>query len=509
MAQNPKISGIVYNEENNEPIPYVNIRIAGTTQGTSTNPDGKFILNMPLEKNRLIFTVVGFRKKEIEINYQSNKEVKVGMKAESIQFLEIIVGVDEDPAYRLIREAIKRKNKNREGLKSLEYDFFAKDIFLASGKVAMISEKFSTGYYQTGKNEKVITHSLHISENEKKNALQFNQNILSKMFIDFTDDTLDIISNKVFLPLARNAFDFYEYHLIEVKQSGSFHDCFIEVIPRSNIQPLLKGTIVIEDSSFSLKSIKLSNNEGLRFPFINNLNIELVQKRDRFMDYWLPTYLKVISSLKLNFSGLLETDNVSMNQEAMFTNYKVNQAIPDSIYNTYSTLKIDTNNVKKRECKNKYVKTEVLSRTQIDSLRPIPLTNEEINAYKELDSSKTIGTQIKFTGILGGIASDAAKMEAGKSSNAGFLEYILKIFSVLYLRDNKVNGIVFGAHHSKSFFDNIFNAKVSIGYALGRKNIEWKISLDANTNYGLLSQINMELHDEALQCRCFILIQIY
>ncbi|MHB8905665.1 MAG: carboxypeptidase-like regulatory domain-containing protein, partial [Melioribacteraceae bacterium] len=44
FSQNLKITGIVFNEESHEPIPFTSIRIAGTTQGTSTNIEGKFLL---------------------------------------------------------------------------------------------------------------------------------------------------------------------------------------------------------------------------------------------------------------------------------------------------------------------------------------------------------------------------------------------------------------------------------------------------------------------------------
>ena len=495
FSQNLKITGIVFNEESHEPIPFTSIRIAGTTQGTSTNIEGKFLLNLPKAKSKLIFTVVGFRKKELDIDATISEDLKVSLKPEPIQFMEIVVGTDEDPAYRIVREAIKRKDKNRAGLNSLEYDFFSKDIFLSAGKVAMVSERFSTGYFRPDKKEKVITHSVHISENEKKNALSFDQNILDKMYVDFEDDTLSIIGNKVFLPLARNAFDWYDYKLLEVKQSGSVHECFIEVIPKSKIQPLLKGKIVIEDSTYSLKSVELRNNDGLRFPYVQDLKIEFVQNRDRFNNYWLPTYFKVESGLKLSFAGLIGTDAISMNQVSMFTNYKINPAIPDSIYNIYSTIKNDSSKNKKV----KYVKANLLSRTQIDSLRPIPLTVDEMRAYKELDSTKKVVTQIKFTGMFGGLAQDAVNKDQNNSSQSDFMKYVGKIFSVFSFRDNRVDGILLGVHHSDNLFDSSIRYNAKLGYAFGRKDIEWNTNVLYSPKNIFIDNVELELHDEAVQ----------
>ncbi len=492
FSQSLKITGLVYNDETKEPISYVNIRIAGTAQGTSSNLEGKFILTVQSQKVKLIFTVVGYKKREIELT-DFKSEIKIGLKSEPIQFMEIVVGSDEDPAYRIVREAIKRKEQNKEGLNSLEYDLFSKDIFLSAGEVAMVTERFSTGYYQKGKPEKIITHSVHISENEKKNALKFDQNILDKMYVDFTQDTLAIIGNKVFLPLAKNAFDWYDYKMIEVKQSGSVHECYIRVIPKSKIQPLLTGMMVIEDSTYSLKHIEFKNNEGLRFPYVNDLNISFIQNRDRFEKYWLPTYFKVESGLKVSFASLIGIDAISMNQVSMFTNYKINPTIPDSIYKLYSTIELDSS----KESKFKFIKATELSRTQIDSLRPIPLTLAEVKAYNELDSSKTVVTQLKFTGLFGGLASDAVKQDQNQKTGSKFFKYVGTVFKYLNFRDNRVDGILVGAKFNDSFFENTLSVNSNFGYAFGRKKIEGSLSPRLRVNWGMITGIELSVFDEA------------
>lgn len=494
FSQSSKIRGIILNQETQEPIPYANIRIAGTTQGTSSNFEGKFLLTTAEVKLKLIFTVVGFRKEEIEVGTSPRNELRILLKPEPIQLMEIVVGSDEDPAYRIVREAIKRKDQNRAGLNSLEYDLFSKDIFLSSGEVAMVSERFSTGYYQSNKPEKIITRSVHISENEKKNALQ-EQNILDKKYVDFTEDTLSIMGNKVFLPLAKNAFDWYDYKLLEVKQSGSLHECYIEVIPKSKFQPLLSGKIVIEDSTYSLKNVQLKNNDGLRFPYLKDLKIEFVQNRDWLNNYWLPTYFKIESGLKLNFAGLIATGEISMNQVSMFTNYKINPNIPDSIYNIYATIKPDSS----KNPQIKFIKTAELSRTQIDSLRPIPLTGDEVKAYKELDSTKTVVSQIKFTGLLSGVVTDAINKDQKQKSGNWFFKYVGTVFKYLNFKDNRVSGLLIGAKYDDSFFENLLAVGSNVGYGFGRKEFEGNFMARMNMKWGLITGIELGVFDEVCQ----------
>jgi hypothetical protein len=497
IAQSARITGYIFNSETHEPIPYVNIRLSETAYGTSSNREGKFVFSTSKQNPILIFSAVGYKRQEIQIPGLSGKYLEVSLTPEPIQLSEIIVKSDEDPAYSIIREAIRRKEENRAGLKSLEYNFFSKDIFLSAGDVVMVSEQFSTGYFQSGKYEKIITKSVHITENEKKNALMFDQNILDKVYIDFSDDTLKIVGNTVFLPLAKNAFDWYDYKLRDVKSSGVGTDYYIEVIPRSKIQPLLLGKIVIEDSIYSLKALELTNSEGLRFPFVNDLKVEFLQNKDKYDKYWLPTYQKVDASVRLNLANLLSTDEIAMNQVILFSDYKINPVIPDSIYKIYSTIKDDSS----ENPDVKFVKADILDREEIDSLRLIPLTIDEEKAYRELDSSKTVVTQIKYKGLLGGVVTDAVQEDQNKTSEieGGFFKFFGKVFSFLRFRDNRVNGVTIGAHYGETVFNNKLNYDIGLSYAFRRKKLEGNLISTYRIEKGLINTIKFNLYDEARQ----------
>lgn len=493
LAQNIRFSGFVYNAETKEPIPHVNIRLAETTQGTSTSAEGKFVFSINKNKPKLIFSAVGYKKEVVELKSHGNIFLNVSLKPEPIQLMEIVVGADEDPAYKIVREAIKRKEQNRAGLNSLQYNFFSKDIFLSSGEVAMVSEKFSTGYYQSGKHEKIITHSVYITENEKKNAFKFDQNILDKIYIDFTEDTLIIVGNTVFLPLALNAFDWYDYKLREVKQAGSKYEYIIEVIPESKLQPLLRGKIVIEDSTYSLKSVQLKNSEGLRFPFVNDLEVEFIQNRDLFDKYWLPIYQKVESGLKVNFAGLIGTDKIAVDQVSLFTDYKINPVIPDSVYQLYSTVE---DKIQRDSSGIKYLRTSLLNREEMDSLRPIPLTIAEENAYKELDSTKKVISQIKYKGLLSGVVTEAIKNDMNENSGGSFFKYATKVFSFLKFGDNRVNGLLLGAHYENTILTEALRFEIGLGYTFGRKIFEGNFSIVYLPKNFFMNKIRIDLFDE-------------
>jgi TonB-linked SusC/RagA family outer membrane protein len=61
------ISGSVMDAETGEPLPGVNIRVKGTSTGTSTNTEGYFELNVPTLQDTLVFSYIGFVTKEVAL----------------------------------------------------------------------------------------------------------------------------------------------------------------------------------------------------------------------------------------------------------------------------------------------------------------------------------------------------------------------------------------------------------------------------------------------------------
>ena len=74
LAQQENITGNV-TDENSEPLPGVSIQLKGTQTGTVTDFDGNFTIEAELGQT-LIFTFVGFEKKEVEIT-QTNLNVQL------------------------------------------------------------------------------------------------------------------------------------------------------------------------------------------------------------------------------------------------------------------------------------------------------------------------------------------------------------------------------------------------------------------------------------------------
>ncbi|WP_176719399.1 carboxypeptidase-like regulatory domain-containing protein [Rhodohalobacter halophilus] len=77
------VTGRVTDSNTGEPLPGVNIQIAGTTRGVSTDGDGFYSINVEDLNQTLIFTYIGYQSQEIEIDGRT--EINVSLQMEIIE----------------------------------------------------------------------------------------------------------------------------------------------------------------------------------------------------------------------------------------------------------------------------------------------------------------------------------------------------------------------------------------------------------------------------------------
>ena len=88
LAQNRTVSGTVTGPDNNS-IPGVTVLVKGTSQGTSTNADGRYELQVPTSATTLVFSYVGYDSKQVVIGSQST--VNVALATNTTGLDEVVV----------------------------------------------------------------------------------------------------------------------------------------------------------------------------------------------------------------------------------------------------------------------------------------------------------------------------------------------------------------------------------------------------------------------------------
>ena len=87
--RNLTVTGTVYSEEDNLPLPGVTVMVKGTTTGVSTDVDGKFSITIPDEGATLVFSFIGFGTQELEV--YTSKELSITLQPELTSMNEVVV----------------------------------------------------------------------------------------------------------------------------------------------------------------------------------------------------------------------------------------------------------------------------------------------------------------------------------------------------------------------------------------------------------------------------------
>ena len=491
VAQNYNVTGLICDKETGKPLSYANIRVAGTTYGATSNYDGQFVLKLNAGNYKLIFSYVGYKTDTVFVSIPGESQVNINLQPEALRLGEIIINANEDPAYRIIREAIKRKKQNRKGLINFEYNAYSKRILKSGGEVALIEETFVKGFNKIDKWGKEFILSTHKTENQKKQTHSMEFNISDNYYIDFSKDTLTLVLDKIYLPLADDAFDYYDYKLLDITESATCDIYRIKVIPRSTIQPLLLGEIAIESNTYALNSINLETNKGVRFIFVNDLYVRFVQQLSKYNGYWLPNYVETESGFTISLQGLISLEKMQFDNISSITSYKINNTIPDSVeiavHSKYGGYTADTS--------GHGHKPYELTREEINERRPIPLTQTEIKAYADLDSTMTIDKMIKVKGALSGLIPEAG---SGRDTTTSLFSTTFGILSkYVTFNNNRIAGILLGPRYDGPVIKDKLFLNLSGGYSFQRKKPEADLNINYRLNDFFINEIEAQYFNKS------------
>src|SRR5699024_6731662 len=84
-----EVVGTVTDAESGAVLPGVNIVIKGTTQGTSTDSEGRFTINPRSQTDTLVFTFIGYETLNEPLNKRNN--INVSLHPQALEGEELVV----------------------------------------------------------------------------------------------------------------------------------------------------------------------------------------------------------------------------------------------------------------------------------------------------------------------------------------------------------------------------------------------------------------------------------
>ncbi|MVT08136.1 DUF5686 and carboxypeptidase regulatory-like domain-containing protein [Chitinophaga tropicalis] len=380
------IRGRVYGEKQS-PLPFASIFIKGTTTGTTSNGAGVYQLDLPAGTYTLVCQYMGYKKTEKNITVtDAVQEIDFVLIPLSLQIKEVVVkSGGEDPAYAIIRQAIKKRPYYLNQVKEYTCNDYIKGIFktrdVPNRFFGQKIDKKEMGVDSTGKgvlflSESVTKVSYKAPEDVKVEVISARQSggglgFSFPAFIDFYENNvtamLSQFNKRGFIsPIADNALLYYKYRLEGVFQDDGKTVNKIKVIPRRKYEPLFSGYIFITDDDWRIHSTDLLVTQDYQLEIMDTLHIRQIHVPVN-ADVWRTKDQVIYISLK-QFGFDLVGNFVNV-----YSNYDLNPGFAKKYFGK-TLLRYDTAYDSK-------------GLAYWDSVRPVPLEPEELKDFHEKDST--------------------------------------------------------------------------------------------------------------------------
>jgi hypothetical protein len=241
-AQIVSLSGIVRDAVTNEPLPAANIRVEGTSKGTVANALGVYKLSLDQGRYNIIYSFIGYRSDTLHITLNRAVEHNPRLQPSAVQMAEVIV-TSEDPAMAIMRKVIENKKRWLETLKSYEFDAFTRMVMRRDTAIAMITESYTTGYWQQGDTLREVIKQKRQTENIRG----LGNIAVGGSVINFYHDDVVFSGFHFVGPTSVEAFDYYDFKLEKTRQRDGVPVYVIRIIPKSRITPLFSGKLDVID----------------------------------------------------------------------------------------------------------------------------------------------------------------------------------------------------------------------------------------------------------------------
>ncbi len=362
------IKGKIVDEFNN-PMPFVNVFLKGTTIGVTTDDEGFF--NIQTEKDRGVLNIssVGFESQKIRIN-KKTEFLNITLTEENNILDEVVLvskpkkrlAKKENPAYKILKEIWKRKRKNGLSLvdnyqyknhKTIEIGLnnvdtaFIKEIFKTEYKDILKNIKYDsngsnfyipfnlveqiTNVYGSNKLNK-IREDIEAERKDGLNSNGFGFDRISDSFkeVDIFKNNITLMQKSFVSPISTSGFSTYDYLLYDsiVKNNEKLYNIYFFPIRDEDLA--FRGNLWVSEKNFSIKKIKMEITKSANLNYVRRLVFEkeFELKNDNI-------YLPSVNIYEGDFTLLDKNDNkkgLTVKKTENFTSYILNNALPDTFY---------------------------------------------------------------------------------------------------------------------------------------------------------------------------------
>ena len=481
-----KVRGTLYDSETGESLPSATLQITGTYKGTVSNAEGRYEILVDSLPSELTVRFLGYQTQRATITSRRDSVLNINLSPSALELPELVI-TEDDPALSIMERVIARKQLWRAGFYNFKAEAYTRLSLSNDSSVVLITESMNEVYWDREKGYREILKTYEKTSNLDDTIIPLGVNDLP----NFYDDNIDILSYNVVGVTHPEALDYYEFKLLDYESLDDQLIYKIEVTPRRNLQPTFEGTIYVLAQDYALLEVNLRPSQVITFPPpAQDVSFTYSQQYSNYgKEYWLPVDSRVEGAIKIGLPGL-QFPTIQVNQVARVSEYDVNTVIPTAILEKQESVSVDSLSI---------------SSTRIGEAGRVrvPLTQEEEEAYQELDSTMTLGKAFQPTGFLARMLEDPDEDQdtSGVFSDGPVGEFVSSMTELVAptIRMDRVNGLFVGGTLTKGIGRQEEQGELALildgGYAFHRnawdKGLGLRMSKQFEQGLGLTAELTL------------------
>jgi len=404
-AQNTLISGRVIDADNRVALPFVNIVINEGKRGGTTDIDGKFSLRSNDMIKTLSLSYVGYKSQVYKVDSKKKMHVIKLQKVE-YELPEFVVYPTENPAHRMIKNAIENRDKNDpEKLPAFAYTSYDKMIFTLELDSLPMIDTLETDTTEDFR-DFLDKHHLFMMESVSERKFRYPDKNVEKVIAtkisgfqdpiflfllsqwqstSFYKEQMEIMNKNYVNPISRGSTRKYFFLLQDTLFYGEQDSVFIiSFRPGMNTNfEGLKGTISINTKNWAIQNVIAEPARyGSGIGFKIEQMYELITK-----DQWFPVQLNTQFITTVFTTDSSQSIQIGIGGDSLPENAT---RVPFGIGKSYiRNINLDTS-FKRREFGNIEVDVDPNSNFRNETFwndyRIDSLSDKERNTYQYIDS---------------------------------------------------------------------------------------------------------------------------
>jgi len=255
------ITGVIFDGESTEPLPYATIALKHEGKGTVSNSNGEFGFKISPENysDTVVVSYLGYFAREIPVQQSLGNNFRVAMRREFISIPEIII--KNQIPQEIIKKTVSGIPRNYGNTPAGMTAFYREGV-LRKSQLQTYSEAILQ-IYKSAYSGSILNDQIKVFKSRKIENINVTDTLTVRLKAGLsTCLQLDGIRN-VFDFLSRENFNEYTYRLTDIVSFDEESAFEIEFGPREGAEaPMFRGSVFINTTDFALLKADFEINAG-------------------------------------------------------------------------------------------------------------------------------------------------------------------------------------------------------------------------------------------------------